>query len=53
MSDPKARKVIIVENLLMSTRVKEMIVRVLFESLQVGLMIHSMIQCGAFLFVEY
>ncbi|KAK4702740.1 actin-related protein 10, partial [Phenoliferia sp. Uapishka_3] len=35
MSDPKARKVIVIENALMSTRVKTMIARVLFENLQV------------------
>ncbi|KAL8286464.1 hypothetical protein RQP46_004481 [Phenoliferia psychrophenolica] len=35
MSDPKARKVIVVENALMSTKVKAMIARVLFDNLQV------------------
>lgn len=35
MTDPKTRKVIIVENALMSTRVKNMIARVLFDNLQV------------------
>lgn len=35
MSDPKARKVIVIENPLLPTRVKEMIARVLFENLQV------------------
>ncbi|KAI5478184.1 hypothetical protein MNV49_005351 [Pseudohyphozyma bogoriensis] len=35
MSDPKARKVIVLENALLSTKVKEMIARVLFENLQV------------------
>lgn len=37
MSDPKARKVIVVENAFLSIRVKEMIARVLFDNLQVGL----------------
>lgn len=36
MADPKARKVILVENALLPTRVKEMIARILFENLQVG-----------------
>lgn len=35
MADPKSRKVIIVENPLLSTRVKDIIVRVLFDNLQV------------------
>lgn len=35
MTDPKSRKVIVVENPLLSTRVKEMIARVLFGNLQV------------------
>lgn len=34
--DPKTRKVIVVENPLLSTRVKEMIARVLFDNLQVS-----------------
>ncbi|BGP10542.1 hypothetical protein JCM10049v2_006434 [Rhodotorula toruloides] len=33
--DPKTRKVIVVENPLLSTRVKEMIARVLFDNLQI------------------
>ncbi|BGP00548.1 Fungal specific actin related protein [Rhodotorula toruloides ATCC 204091] len=35
MIDPKTRKVIVVENPLLSTRVKEMIARVLFDNLQI------------------
>ncbi|KAM0754774.1 actin-like ATPase domain-containing protein [Meredithblackwellia eburnea MCA 4105] len=35
MTDPKTRKVIVVENPLLSTKVKEMITRVLFGNLQV------------------
>lgn len=36
MIDPKTRKVIVVENPLLSTRVKEMVARVLFDNLQVS-----------------
>lgn len=35
MSDPKARKVIVIESPLLPTQVKEMIARVLFDNLQV------------------
>ncbi|GAA5903287.1 hypothetical protein JCM5296_005654 [Sporobolomyces johnsonii] len=35
MTDPKTRKVLVVENPLLPTRVKEMIARVLFDNLQV------------------
>jgi actin-related protein 10 len=34
--DPRTRKVIIVENPLLSTRIKEMIARILFDNLQVS-----------------
>ena len=37
MSDPKARKVIVIENPLLPTRVKEVIAEVLFDNLQVRL----------------
>lgn len=36
MSDPKARKVIVIENPLLPTRVKEVIAEVLFDNLQVS-----------------
>lgn len=35
MADPKSRKVVVVENPLLSTRVKDMVARVLFDNLQV------------------
>jgi actin-related protein 10 len=35
MTDPKSRKVIVIENPLLPTRIKEMIARALFEDLQV------------------
>lgn len=37
MSDPKARKVLIVDSLMLSTRIKTMIARVLFANLRVSL----------------
>lgn len=37
MIDPKTRKVIVLENPLLPTRVKELIARVLFDNLQVRL----------------
>lgn len=36
MTDPKARKVLIVEDPLLPLRVKELIARVLFQSVQVS-----------------
>lgn len=36
MTDPKSRKLIVVENPLLPIRVKEMMARCLFEDLQVG-----------------
>jgi actin-related protein 10 len=36
MTDPKARKVLVVENPLLPLRVKELIARVLFENIQVS-----------------
>lgn len=35
MTDPKSRKVIVVENPLLPTRIKEIVARRLFEDLQV------------------
>lgn len=37
MTDPKSRKLIVLENPLLPTRIKEMIARCLFEDLQVGI----------------
>ena len=37
MTDPKSRKVILVENPLLPLHIKEIIARVLFDNLQVGL----------------
>lgn len=35
MTDPKTRKLLVIENLLLPTQVKDMIARVLFDNLQV------------------
>lgn len=34
--DPRTRKIIVIENPLLSTRIKEMIARILFDNLQVS-----------------
>lgn len=44
MADPKSRKVVVVENPLLSTRVKEMMARVLFVNLQVCVVIPTALQ---------
>lgn len=43
MADPKARKVIVVENAFLSAPVKAMIARVLFDNLRVS---HGCWTCG-------